>query len=117
MSFADTASGGIVHVNIGSKEGTSVMTEENAEPTPPTPEFMMSNARHGLRGANRLTAQIRSLVPGAVVMLRLVNSENPESSRTAAHGIARRSGFRVRTHKDAAGIYWVMRTTDDSTNE
>ena len=117
MSFADTASGGIVHVNIGSKEGTSVMTEENAEPTPPTPEFMMSNDRHGVRGANVLTAQIRSLVPGAVVTLRLVDPANPESSRTAAHGIARRAGFRVRTHKDAAGIYWVMRTADDSTNE
>ena len=92
------------------------MTEENAEPTPPTPEFMMSTARHGVRGENGLTAQVRSLVPGAVVTLRLANPANPESSRTAAHGIARRAGFRVRTHKDAAGIYWIMRTADDSTN-
>lgn len=90
------------------------MPEENAEPTPPTPEFMMNDNRR-VRGPNVLTAQVRSLVPGVVVMLRLVSHENPESSRSAAHGIAGKAGFRVRTHKDAAGIYWIMRTVDDST--
>lgn len=98
------------------------MTEEETttnagQPVPPTLEYMMSRRYRGARGQSVIGAQVRSLVPGVVVMLRLVNPENPESSRTAAHGIARRNGFRVRTHKDAADIYWIVRTTDDSTNE
>ena len=97
------------------------MTEEETtttagQPVPPTLEYMMNNLRRGVRGQSGIGAQVRSLVPGVVVMMRLTNPENPEASRTAAHGIARRNGFRVRTHKDAADIYWIVRTADDSTN-
>jgi len=92
------------------------MLEENAEPTPPTSEFMMSNLTRGRRGQSVIGNQVRSLVPGVVVMMHIVNIENPDASRTAAHALAHRSGFRVRTHKDSTGIYWIMRTPDDSTN-
>ena len=85
------------------------------QPEPPTPAFMMSYHRGRSNAYESLAAKIASLVPGVVVMLPILDPENPETSRAMAYAVSRRAGFKVRTHKDkdAEGIYGIMRLVDD----
>lgn len=96
-------------------------TEANAgapagEPVPPTPEFMV-RARHRSNNPSLINIQVHSLMPGVVTMIPILNPDRPEGSRTEALALARRAGFALRTHKDSAGNYWMMRMDGDSTNE
>ena len=101
------------------QEGNPVMNEAAdttaGEPVAPTPEFMMT-IRRSRNNPSPLKTQVHSLVPGVVVAMFIGNPENPEGSRTAAHAEARRIGIALRTHKDTAGIYWMMKMVEDSAN-